>query len=345
MLKSRVVPAAELTQSEIEIWDCLCKSHAHLETAFFSPHYTRAVAAVRPHVYVCVLLNGSDPVGFFPFQFASPLHRLFGAAERVGEELTDHFGLIAGPDVRVDVPTLLKRSGLSHINFTHLDDSQLAYGLEGERPEIGYLMRFDSGRAYWEQLRIVNRKYVSETERKGRQLEEQYGSLRFCWSEPNVVQHLQMLIRAKSDQYIRTGKDDWLAAGWKQRLLALFAASKASTCRGVLSSLYAGDTWVASHFGLCCGGVLHYWFPVYNTNLSRFGPGHLLRKALITTGTELGINTIDHGAGDALHKRVCTNAVRTYYRGAWFRPGLSALLCRSAYSAKWRWRNLRRASA
>ncbi len=345
MLTSRVVRPQNLSQPEIQAWDTLCRSWPQLCTAFFSPHYTRAVAAVHSGVYVCVLERGSELVGFFPFQFANPLYRLLGAAERVGEEMTDHFGLIAAPDVRVDAATILTLTGLHHLNFTHLDESQLSCGLEGERPEIGYMIRFDCGKSYWEQLRKSNRKYVSETERKERQLQAEYGPLRFCWMEPDWRQPLRDVMQRKSEQYVRTGKDDWLAVPWKQRLLELLAASEAETCRGVLSTLYAGDTWVASHFGLRCCGVLHYWFPVYNTELSRYGPGHLLRRALITSATERGIHTVDHGLGDALHKRVCTNAVQTYYRGSWFTPGVAALFCRAAYSARWRWAMLRKADA
>ena len=345
MLTSRVVRGQDLSPSDIQAWDALCKSWPHLRTPFFSPHYARAVAAVRPGVYICVLQRGSAPVGFFPFQFANPLYRALGAAERVGEEMTDHFGLIAEPDLRVDAQSLLKLAGLHHVDFTHLDESQLTFGLEGERPQIGYVMHFDSGGNYWEELRRSNRKYVSETERKERQLQGKCGPLRFCWSETDWREPLRVIIRRKSEQYVRTGKDDWLATQWKQRLLEVLASSDAETCRGVLSTLYAGDTWVASHFGLRCCGVLHYWFPVYNTELGQYGPGHLLRRALIAGATEHGIHTVDHGLGDALHKRVCTNAVQTYYRGAWFTPGAAAVFCRAAYSARWRWARLRKANA
>jgi CelD/BcsL family acetyltransferase involved in cellulose biosynthesis len=344
-LTSRVVSGGDLSEPEVQAWDALCKSHPHLCTPFLSAHYTRAVAAVRPDVYVCVIERRSVPVGFFSFQFANPLYRGLRAAERVGEEMTDRFGVVAAAGFRLDPLTLLRLADLQHVNFTHLDEWQIAAGLEGQRPEIGYMMHFDSGKAYWNELRCSKRKYVSETERKERQLQTDYGQLRFCWSESDWREPLRSLIERKSEQYVRTGKDDWLAVPWKQRLLEVLADLDAETCGGVLSTLYAGNTWVASHFGLRCCGVLHYWFPVYNNELSRYGPGHLLRRALITSATENGIHTIDHGLGDALHKRVCTNGVQTYYRGAWFRPGIRSFFCRAAYSAQWRWAALRKADA
>ncbi len=202
---------------------------------------------------------------------------MLGAAERVGEEMTDSFGLIAEPDLRVGVPTLLRLTGLWHLNFTHLAESQGSLGLKGENPQTGFLINFESGRSHWEELRITNRKYVNETERKERQIQATHGPLRFCWSEEDWEQPLRILIERKSQQYIKTGKDDWLAVRWKQKLLEVLAASKEETCQGVMSTLHAGDTWVASHFGLRCCGVLHYWFPVYNPEMSSFGPGHLLR--------------------------------------------------------------------
>src|SRR5215472_11879754 len=134
-LKSHVVPASALREPEIAAWDALCGSAPGLVSPFLSPHYALAVASVRPHVYVSVLTRGGQPVGFLPFQFRSGVHRFLRSAERVGEEMTDYFGLVAQPGLRLDDQFLLKLSMLQILNFSHLDETQTEYGLTGEKPE------------------------------------------------------------------------------------------------------------------------------------------------------------------------------------------------------------------
>ena len=107
-------------------------------------------------------------------------------------------------------------------------------------------------------------------------------------------------------------------------------------CSGVLSALYAGDVWVASHFGLRCNRTLHYWFPVYNLQLSSYGPGRLLLKKILDCGHELGISRIDRGAGDTVAKRDFSTSQHQFFRGFWSRGGLRATCYRACLSAKWR---------
>src|SRR5215831_16906297 len=88
-LTGRVVPAAQLGAAEGATWEAIRGASRSLASPFFSWRYTRVVAAVRPQVYVCVIMRGAQIVAFLPFQFQSPLHRALGNAERVGEEMTD----------------------------------------------------------------------------------------------------------------------------------------------------------------------------------------------------------------------------------------------------------------
>jgi CelD/BcsL family acetyltransferase involved in cellulose biosynthesis len=276
------------------------------------------------------------PIGFLPFQFHNAWRRLLGAAERVGEEMTDYFGLVAEPGVMLDPQTLLRLSALESLHFTHLDETQLQYGLSGEKPEAGFQMRLDQAPSYWDLLRRTHKEFVTNTERRQRQVEAQLGPLRFTPRERDWQAPLRELMEYKGRQYQNSGRQNLFDCAWKRRLMEVLAASQAGSCSGVLSTLHAGDTWLGSHFGLYGNGVLHYWFPVYNPDFSRFGPGRLLIKALIDRAPEMGIRMIDHGGGDARYKRECSNAVHTYYRGAWHTGGLRSFAGRAAEAAKWR---------
>src|SRR5262245_39441889 len=93
--RADIIPAASLSEDLCSEWNSFLESDPLLANPFYSPGFVRAVACVRPHVYVAALQRQSRNQGFFPFQFAGPWHRRLGAAERVGGELSDYFGLIA----------------------------------------------------------------------------------------------------------------------------------------------------------------------------------------------------------------------------------------------------------
>jgi CelD/BcsL family acetyltransferase involved in cellulose biosynthesis len=336
-LNSRVIRPDQLRDDEIAAWEDLCDAHQHLHSPFFSPHYAMAVASVKPGVRVCILRRGRKIVGFFPFQYRSSASQLLGSAERVGAEMTDYFGVIAEPDVRVAQEDLLRLAGLRYLYFTHLDETQSSYGLHGEQPESGLFLKLEGHEDYWNgEVRQRNPKLYAETNRLERVAEKTYGPLRFCFREEAWQEPLELLIQNKRRQYAQTCSNDALAQPWHRNLLAQLAATRGRTCTGVLSTLYAGDTWLASHMGLHSGQVFHYWFPVYNTEMKRFSPGRLLEKWIIQHAPGLGLRLLDHGAGDTQRKRQLTNSEHLYYRGDWHRPGVRGTACRISQAAQWR---------
>lgn len=255
--------------------------------------------------------------------------------------MTDYFGLAAEPGLTLTTRELLRTAGLHSLGFTHLDESQLGYGLGGEKPEPGLLMRLDRADPYWNWVRGEHKKFASNTDRGKRQIEERFGPLRFTAAEAGWQAPLQQLMDYKGRQYVETGNENLFAVAWRRRFLEILAECRETTCSGMLSTLYAGETWVASHFGLRSEHTLHFWFPVYNPELSKFSPGLVLMKALIENSPALGIRTIDCGAGDAPYKRACSNDQHTYYRGAWTTSSPQSLIWRAAESVRWRLERLR----
>jgi CelD/BcsL family acetyltransferase involved in cellulose biosynthesis len=335
-MEGRVIPAEKLSCAEIAAWDKLCRQYSSLANPFLSPHYTRAMASVRGDIFVCVLMESGEPLGFLPFQFRTGLHRLLRAAEPAGQEMTDRFGLIAAPGFRIGSHELLRLAKLHVLNFRDLDETQLGHGLTGESPERAYLMRLDREESYWKALRRAHNEFAVNTERRERQAERQLGPLRFTPMETDWRVPLQNLIQHKERQYRETGKPNLFAVPWRRRLLEKLAECREPTCTGVLSTLYAGETWLASHFGLRSCRVLHYCFPVYNPEVGRFGPGRLLLKALIEKAQEMQIELVDHGAGEARYKQECSNDFHMCYRGVWHLSSVRSLFGRAAESLRWR---------
>lgn len=336
-LTSRTVDPRQLSPSERQAWADLSSSLPSLRTPYLAPAYVESVASVRPHVRVTVLYRSGQPTAFFPFQHASWFHRLMGVAEPAGSYMAGYAGLIAPPGFSIDPGQLLVLTGLSYALFPYLRQDQLAHGLTTDESARGHFIRLDQGpEKYWEDAKANDKKFVSEIARRRRQLTAQYGELRFCFAETDWQSALEHIMRKKSEQYVRTGRKDLFAYSWHRDLLFKLAATRESTCSGVLSTLYAGDVWVASHFGLRHSSALSFYFPVYNADLHRFSPGHQLLKEIIDASAAQGITLIDRCAGDTQAKRDFANDSHLIHKAAWALPGPRSFAYRAGLSLHWR---------
>ena len=334
---SHTTDPESLSQSDRALWADFCAASPDLATAFLSFPYVLAASRTFRDVRVCVIERAGRIVAFFPYQFPGPWHRLLGFGERVGGELSDYFGLVAAADVTIPPLLLLRLAGLNALLFTHLDESQTRYGLTGAQPQTG--LRIDmaeGGEAYWSALKRTDKRFVADTERRERKLIEAHGPLRLTFRHDAPMEELDRLIADKREQYARTGACDALADGRTRQFLHTLARNDDPLCRGVVSILHAGDTWVASHFGLMHRRTLHFWFPVYNPELQPFSPGRVLVTAIIKQADALGIDRIDRGVGDSQAKRDFANSEHRFLRGLWHRRNLPATLVRAGLSLQWR---------
>ncbi len=335
---ARITTPLRLSANEIAQWDSLCLRVPGLQSPFLTPHFACAVAKVKPHVRVCVVELGGKVAGFFPFQFASAPHRLLGIAESLAGYMAGYSGLVAEPGVTVSPDLLLRLCGVAFLRVCYMEESQRALALQAGIAERGLIIRLDHGsEAYWNELKQRDRHFVAETERRQRQLEKAHGPLKLVMIGPDQRPlELERLIRYKRQQYRKTGAFDVLSMNWKRDLLMHLAGSSEPTCSGVLSSLYAGETWVASQFSLRNQGVLNYYFPVYNPELPKYSPGRLLLKFMIDNCETLGLTTVDRCAGDTPAKRDFANDSHLLFSGYWHRPTPISLLYRASCSIMWR---------
>ena len=89
---------------------------------------------------------------------------------------------------------------------------------------------------------------------------------------------------------------------WARQLLARLRLPQPDGFDGVLSTLYAGETLCAAHFGIRTGRVLHYWLSAYDEEFARCSPGLLLLMHIANEATERGIVRLDLGPGDEEYK-------------------------------------------
>ena len=208
-MHARVLKPEALRAGEVAAWDDFCQGVPRFRSAFYSHSFALAASRAGYRVRVAVLYADGHLAGFFPFQYPSRLAEAFGLAERIGEEMADYFGVIAHPDIRLDPSKLLKACGLNCCSFTHLDETQIKMGLQGEQPELGLRIELpDGSKGYWAALAERDKKFVSDTERRMRKLRRDLGKIDFSFQSCRRDHDIDQLLAAKRDQYIRTDKGD-----------------------------------------------------------------------------------------------------------------------------------------
>ena len=340
-LKSKVMRPRDLSAMEVELWESFCRADASLHHPFFSSAFTRAVDRVRPDVFVAVLRDRDRTAGFFPFQFSRPIARAMRAAERVGGLLSDRFGLIADQSLHWPSSQLLGLSRLRSLSYAYMPTEQLRHGFPMDRPTIGQRVRLSGDSAsFWRTLKACSRKFTTQLERKERVLERELGPLRMMF-EADPSAELPRLIEQKRAQYRRTGADDVLAAPWARELFLDLHRTPDRNCRVALSTLYAGETWLATHLGIMSGDVFHHWFPVHNPDWHRCSPGHILTKHLLFSAFAAGISWFDFG-GYSSYKDFFRPEQYQMYAGFLPGPGIGGRANQAVQSLAWRIDALRR---
>jgi CelD/BcsL family acetyltransferase involved in cellulose biosynthesis len=333
--EARVVRPRELSADEIQAWTSFCATDPTLAHPFYAFAFARAADRVHPYVFVAVIRRRGEVAGFLPFQFDGPVARILGKAERIGGFLSDRFGVIAAEDLGLEPPRLLRLARLNSFSYSFLPAEQLRHGFPGQRVVTGLRVALSGDReSFWNGIKAESRKFVSQVERNERLLTQQIGPLRMEFrADPGV--ELPRLISVKGAQYLRTGAQNLLSAHWTTELFQELLRSPDPQCTAMLSTLYAGDQWLASHLGVMSDSVFHYWFPVYNPDHARFSPGNILAKHLVLTAVAEGKRYFDM-AGYGQYKTHFRPESYEYHAGLWRSNGVGGLVNQVALSLEWR---------
>lgn len=336
-MTSRIFRASKLPADLAAEWSRLLLV-SPTPTAFLSPSYCATSDRIFNDTYVCVIESAGVPQAFFPYAKPSLPARWCGAARPVSGLLTDYVGLICRDNFHMDTELLLRQAGIHSFLFTHLDSSQMNIGLTGEQPRPGLTSNFSGGfELYRAEVEARNKAFVRIGDRRASKLARDCGKLNFILQHDYDADKINLLIRQKIEQYKRTRVANPLANSAAQQFLhALMQLQPSESCSPVFSTLYSGNTLVASHLGLRCGYTLHYWFPVYNTIFSNYSPGRILIWEMIRSAAAAGMRHMDFGEGDTSAKRDFANREHTYYRGFYARNTLQGFTDRALMSFRWR---------
>jgi len=289
---------SELGPGEITTWRTMQRQTESLANPFLSPDFAIAVDNVRSDARVAVLADGSEIVGFFPFE-----QRRFGIAVPIGAGLSDCQGLVHVPTASWDSQELLRACKVTAWKLDNL--------VQGQQPFDRYVDTVipapvidltDGFAAYQKKLCEKSPQFLKDIARKARNLARDSGDLRFVVDSRDIAE-LRILMGWKSAQYRQSRRSDIFDRPWVVDLIDYLFSIHNEWFDGMLSVLYAGEAPVAAHFGIRSSQVLSDWFPAYDSRYRKRSPGMIKFLRLAENTAAMGVHTIEMGTGDERYKQ------------------------------------------
>jgi CelD/BcsL family acetyltransferase involved in cellulose biosynthesis len=312
-----IVEMNELDSAHIDRWLELRASNPALDSPYFHPAFTAAVASTRPGLRVIVGETADGSVAsFLPVQFDKRTCR------PAGWPGADFQGPICAPNLEFDITAALRGARIASYEFDHMLD-----GLPGFEPWIfgrepsSYVDVTGGLNGYMSRANSTGKRRIKDAARLARKAEREHGPVRIVAesSEPSV---LDAVISLKRRQYQATGARDYFGDARHVELLHRLATSTSPEFGGLLSAVYSGERLIAAHFGLRAGPVLHWWFPVYDPEFSRLDPGWMQIRGVLEAAPQLGLERIDLGRGEGDWKRWLGTGYQLVCQGAVIRNPL-----------------------
>jgi CelD/BcsL family acetyltransferase involved in cellulose biosynthesis len=297
VLAASLVRPEELSPRDIGAWREITAQDRALGSPYFSPDYSLAVASVRRDIEIALWRQGRELRAILPFH-----RRAFATGIAVGGSLNDYQALIAAPGVSLDAEAVLAGCRLGAYDYRYWLSERVPTGAHWRETGLARYLDLSQGyQAYFDERREAGVQELQKTLKKRRKLEREVGPIRFV-AESDDPRVMAAMKRWKTEQYRRTNHFEALSLSWIDQVVDAVFHRRGELFRGALSALYAGDTLVATHFGMRTDRVWHYWFPTHSADFAQYSPGMILALCVAEHAASIGVERIDLGKGDTRFK-------------------------------------------
>ncbi|WP_298798131.1 GNAT family N-acetyltransferase [Pseudonocardia sp. 73-21] len=293
-----VSPIDRLSTAHLDDWIACRDADPAFDSPYFHPGFATAVHRTGHEVQVAVEVDAGGRGRAF-----LPVHRRGSLATPVGSPAADFQGPVRASDATVALTGLMVALRVQRLAFDHVPATANGFAPWTRTTCPSPFMDVSGGMdGYLSRASRSGRDNMGQARRRTRKAERDLGAVEFH-ADSDDPALLDRVIDLKRGQYAATGAKDYFTDPRHVRLLHELLSTREEGFRGSLSAVFAGGQLVAAHFGLRSAGVLHWWFPVYEPDLSAFAPGWILLRELVTAAPELGLVRIDLGRGTDEYKR------------------------------------------
>jgi CelD/BcsL family acetyltransferase involved in cellulose biosynthesis len=288
---------ADLTPGELACWDAWQRSRPELDSPFFRPEFTAVAATASEHVEVAVLRDGGETLALLPLERVRPR-----IAWPVLGAMNDFHGLIARPEVAIDMPALLQGCGLVAADFHGVPTGQRDLVQRNWKQHAMRYMDLAQGfPAYCQARKQLHSETVEKTRRKARRLAQEH-RLRFELRAAEPGPSLATLLAWKNRQQANLGVVTPLQSPRTAALLARMLAQKSPHFEAFVSVLWADDRPAAIAYSLRSGATAHCWFIGYERRFAVRSPGLVLLLQMAEALAGDGVQRLHLGKGDERFK-------------------------------------------
>jgi CelD/BcsL family acetyltransferase involved in cellulose biosynthesis len=296
-MRVSVIRPRELGEAELNRWRAIQQADPAFDNPFLSPEFTCTVGELRHHVRVAVLEEGSDVVGFFPFE-----RHALGIGKPVAAGLTDAQDMVLDKDVKLDPRWLIKQCGRSPSTSSTTWWTASRWPRTASRSDTprrsstcGTASTSASTRSRTPHARHIAQRCI------------RHASSNATWAAPPRLRHYlgraaQDPARLEDRPVQKTGPTDRFAQQWIVERVERLQATRSESFAGVLDMTYVDGRPMAGHFGTRTRTTLAAWSPAYNTAFAKYSPGFIQHLAMAERSADDGVVVVDLGRGEKEYK-------------------------------------------
>lgn len=300
----------QLDSELVRDWERLQAGSDALQSPFYAWQFTQIMARHRDDVSVATFQDEHGISGILPFH-----RQKLKVAAPVGAQISDYQGIIGHLPANLNAKDALKELGLAAYDFNHVPRDQGLFERAAFRFTHSPRVDLRAGLTDWRNTVLAQTSSLKNIERKRRKIERELGSLRFCVHDTDR-RAWDAFVLWKRAALEEQGNSGFLTDAWLNAVIEDIRDTQTAEFSGAFSTLYAGDTLVAAHFGMCSRTVWHWWFPTYSSDYQKYSPGLILLLFCIEHAAEAGFSELDFGRGTQRYKRELSNAQRNLCEGA-----------------------------
>ncbi|MBC3920126.1 GNAT family N-acetyltransferase [Undibacterium sp. CY18W] len=331
-MKFSLIQTSELDPEVLRQWMALRHGNVMYDSPYYHPAFTTIAGNARADARVLLCEENNHLMGVWPFHAETAFR-----AVSIGGFLSDYQGPVRLPSQHWKMTDVLKTMQCRHFGFNHMPSEFADFKHHAWIESQSHTLDLTGGYETYVQRLSEKRdaslmKKVATNERK---LAKKYGELRFEMQSSDLADY-QALLKGKSQQFERTvgAAHDIFRLDWVCQMLEEIRLANEPGFAGMLSTLHAGDTLIAAHFGMRSEKVLHYWFPWYDTTYAEFSPGLVILAQCAKHAALLGLTSIDLGRGDQAYKLRFATGANALCEGAISSPALLATAQAGLYHSK-----------
>ncbi|MFZ6655983.1 GNAT family N-acetyltransferase [Undibacterium sp. TJN19] len=331
-MKFSLIHVKELDASLLVQWKGMLQTNTVYCSPYYQPVFTMIASHARDDARLLICEDQNRLTGIWPFHALSKFR-----SEAIGGFLSDYQGPVRLPSVEWRMEEALKSMQCRYLGFNHMpaefSDFKRYAWLHSQSHILDMTGGFDAYAMRLTEKRDASLlKKVATNERK---LAKKFGELRFEMQSSSQADY-QALLAGKSEQFARTvgAGHDIFRLEWVCAMLEEIRTTQGAEFAGILSTLHAGDTLIAAHFGMRSRQVLHYWFPWYCTDYAEYSPGLILLAQCARNAEGLGITSIDLGRGDQAYKLRFATGANQLCEGVISSPAILAQMQAKLYQGK-----------